>query len=115
MGRTSKILTEDGDVIIVSLSKSKAIKHKCFECQSFKTKDVKECKHKKCNIYPYRLGKNPHDGRTRSIAVREYCTWCMNGVRHEVRKCTVNTCPLFSHRIGAESENTKKLKREKRK
>ena len=41
------------------LSIMKAIKAQCFECTGYEIEETKNCTDKKCNLYPYRMGKNP--------------------------------------------------------
>lgn len=42
------------------LSPVKAIKKHCLECSGDNAKERKNCAIKKCQLYPYRLGKNPN-------------------------------------------------------
>lgn len=118
MARLSRILDKDGEVVTLKTSKAKCIKLKCLDCVGHIRKNVKDCKDKKCFLYPYRLGKNPHSGKERSKAIKDFCTKCMNGQTYEIKKCTTRYCPIFSHRKGAKKEEenvkVKKLKRVKR-
>ena len=114
MGRLGTVLLKDGTVTTMNLSKAKAIKHRCFVCSDFSTKQVKECSHDNCQLFPYRRGKNPYDGRTRSQAIRNHCIWCSGNEPKMVRYCSSDTCPLYSHRTGAEKQKIKKEKRIKR-
>lgn len=41
----------------------KAIRAFCLECVGFIFSDVKDCTHKVCPIYPYRLGRDPSKKR----------------------------------------------------
>jgi len=36
----------------------KSIKSNCLECTGFEYLETKNCTDKKCNLYPYRLGRN---------------------------------------------------------
>lgn len=101
MGRLSTVLTRDGEVIKVNLSKTKAIKLKCLDCSGFDRSSVKECVIEDCELYPYRLGKNPHTSKQRNNNMKLHCVNCSGGNKPNIKRCTVETCPLYYHRIGA--------------
>ena len=47
----------------------KAIRAFCLECCGGSPYDVKDCSSRECNLYPFRLGKNPY--RTRREMTEE--------------------------------------------
>jgi hypothetical protein len=40
----------------------KAIRAHCLDCCVGQAPEVRKCAHKKCNLWPYRTGKNPFTG-----------------------------------------------------
>ncbi len=38
----------------------KVIRAKCFDCSGFSESDVRECEFHDCELYPFRMGKNPN-------------------------------------------------------
>jgi len=119
MGRLSQFRTKEGEIVTMVTTKTKAIKLKCLDCVGFSYQNVRDCESKTCHLYPYRLGKNPYTGKTRSRTLILYCTSCMNGQPRAIRNCTSKYCPLFVHRVGAKSDKSvdktvEKIKRAKR-
>ena len=53
-------LSDKLKLIDYSLTSVKAIRHRCLDCSVYSPKEVRNCKHLDCSIYPYRLGKNPN-------------------------------------------------------
>ncbi|MFO8164522.1 MAG: hypothetical protein R6T98_08305 [Desulfatiglandales bacterium] len=83
---------------IVNLNRRRAIREKCLNCSAWSIKEVEDCQHTDCPLYPYRSGKGPQNAKARGKAIRDYCLWCMNGNASEVRKCPTRDCPLFPYR-----------------
>jgi hypothetical protein len=52
-------LTEADLQNVKYLSTVKAIKGRCMQCSTFSIKEIKHCAHTDCELYPYRMGKNP--------------------------------------------------------
>jgi hypothetical protein len=42
----------------------KAIRKNCLECSCGSETDVRECRIVECQLHPFRMGKDPHPGRT---------------------------------------------------
>ena len=84
----------------------KAIRAKCLDC-SESAKDVRECTHKDCELYPFRMGR----GRGQYLkAIRKHCLWCCNDQPKEVRldpwEENVAECPLWGYRFGRKENAT---------
>ena len=43
----------------------KAIRNHCLDCCCGQPKEVRLCPDKNCNLYPYRMGKDPYAIRTK--------------------------------------------------
>jgi len=43
-----------------SRSPVKCIRNKCLDCSGGSTKEVNHCPFKDCDLFPYRMGKNPY-------------------------------------------------------
>ena len=43
----------------------KAIRAKCLECSNFSTEEVKNCPVDDCDLFAFRLGKNPYRKKIR--------------------------------------------------
>lgn len=48
-----------------------AIRAKCVECCCGSLKEVAECRVKSCALYPFRMGENPFNKKTRERMARE--------------------------------------------
>ncbi len=82
----------------------KAIRKRCLECNTFSTKEIRNCQHSDCDLYNYRMGK----GRGRYLKfIRKYCLWCCIGSRKEVALCTCGDCPLYNFRFGKNPNRVK--------
>jgi len=83
---------------VISMNRRKAIRELCLNCSAWSAKEVENCQHTDCPLYPYRTGRGKQNSQLRSRAIREYCLWCMAGSAREVGKCTTPYCPLFPYR-----------------
>ena len=52
----TRILDKDG-IREVSLNRRTAIREKCLNCSGWSPKEVKECSHTDCPLYPFRTGE----------------------------------------------------------
>lgn len=48
---------------MIITSPLKAIRAKCLECSNGSAADVRNCPIEKCELYPFRFGKNPYSRR----------------------------------------------------
>jgi hypothetical protein len=94
----AKILKSDGGVKEVDLNRRKAIKFKCLDCSGFEYKEVKNCEHKDCSLYPYRTGNGKQDPFAREKAIRSLCMDCMLDQLGEIPQCNSANCPLYIFR-----------------
>ena len=84
--------------------RSKSIRLKCLQCACEKKYiNVKRCKIKSCELWPYRLKSSglPKNktSQERNKAIKKYCKcYCCNDQRLEVKNCPIQDCPLFPHR-----------------
>jgi len=83
---------------IVNINRRKAIRENCLNCSAWSAKEVENCQHKDCPLYPYRLGRGPQNAKARAKAIRDYCLWCMAGSTYEVGHCVIEDWPLFPYR-----------------
>ena len=81
----------------MQLTPLKAIRKKCVDCAGQEPSQVKECEHKKCELYPLRMGKGT---RATLRIIRAYCISCSVGQKHEVRHCPAKGCSLWAYRFG---------------
>lgn len=44
----------------LNMKQLKAIRERCLDCSGGVPKDVRECPRHSCNLYPFRMGKNPN-------------------------------------------------------
>lgn len=49
----------------------KAIRAKCLDCSSDDKIEVRECPIIDCPIWPYRMGKNPYNARTKNMSTEQ--------------------------------------------
>jgi hypothetical protein len=45
-----------------------AIRQKCLDCSCFQPSEVRECPVTTCDLWPYRLGRDPNPSQTRGFA-----------------------------------------------
>ena len=45
-----------------------AIRRKCLDCSCFQPSEVRECPVSTCDLWPYRLGRDPDPSRSRGFA-----------------------------------------------
>ena len=45
-----------------------AIRRKCLDCSCFQPSEVRECPLSTCDLWPYRLGRDPYPSRSRGFA-----------------------------------------------
>ena len=45
-----------------------AIRRKCLDCSCFQPSEVRECPLSTCDLWPYRLGRDPDPSRSRGFA-----------------------------------------------
>ena len=83
---------------VVNLNRRKAIRYKCHDCSGWRFKEVADCQHTDCPLYPFRSGQGWQDAQKRAAAIRSFCLWCMNGQRYEIAKCSSPICPLYRYR-----------------
>lgn len=57
----------------------KAIRAKCMECSNFSFNEIKLCPIEKCELYPFRFGKNPY--RTKRIMTDEQKAVAVNRLK----------------------------------
>jgi len=86
---------------VVNINRRRAIRERCMICSNWSPKEVFECGHVDCPLYPYRTGQGRQDAVERGRAIRAYCLWCMCDQSHEVRLCPSKDCPLFPYRQSA--------------
>lgn len=84
------------------LTPIKAIRAKCLDCSGWSTKEVRECQHDECVLYPYRLGKRPASTapHTPIRSIRLFCLDCVCGTKEEIRRCPSKQCALHAYRMG---------------
>lgn len=85
---------------IVDMNCKKAIRYHCMDCSNWSPKEVDECSHVDCSLYPYRNSQKPADTRERRKAVRRYCLACTNRQIFEVRLYPSKTCSLYPYRLA---------------
>jgi len=90
---------------MVSLNKKKAIRRRCFDCSGFSQKEVKECKWKKCQLFPYRMSTNPNSGAQRAKDIKAYCSWCID--HKHTSLCVDVNCPLWPYRKSPISDKSR--------
>ena len=88
-----------------NLTPLKAIRARCIDCSGFELKEVRNCQHLDCPLYPLRMGKG---ARATLKRIRAYCLWCCNNQGSEVRFCPSVKCPLWEYRFGKGKESLKK-------
>ena len=59
LGLNSQIGKEDSKASSF-LTPVKAVREKCRDCSTYRTKEIRNCKHTDCDLHPYRMGKNPN-------------------------------------------------------
>lgn len=80
------------------LTPLKAIRARCLDCHGNQVKEVRECPHSDCPLFPYRMGKG---GRAMLKPIRAYCLECCGEEKREVKLCTCSeNCPLWAYRFG---------------
>jgi hypothetical protein len=82
----------------LGLNRRKAIKLKCFDCSGYKYKEVRNCHHLYCPLFPYRMGKGEQNPKERDRAIRFYCMWCCLDQPTEIILCGSGDCPLHDFR-----------------
>jgi len=87
---------------VVSLTRTKAIRCHCLECQGNSSDEVKECTVTDCPLHEYRLGHVPEELKgkeryTRSKAIRLKCKDCAEN-NPAIRDCGCLTCPTWHYR-----------------
>jgi hypothetical protein len=90
----------------MSLTPLKAIRTKCVDCSGHEFKEVRNCQHEDCSLYPLRMGKG---SRATLKQIRAYCLWCCVGQKHEVKLCPSVQCPLWAYRFGKRHKNASDL------
>jgi len=50
-----------------------AIKEKCLNCSGWNRAEVRNCKIKDCELYPFRSGQGKQNAEARSKVIRSYC------------------------------------------
>ena len=93
-----KILHRKGHKVI-NLNRRRAIRERCLNCSEWSHKEVTNCVHRDCQLYPFRSGAGKQDAKSREKAIRAYCLWCCAGQSGEVSKCPALDCPLFAYRM----------------
>lgn len=81
-------------------NRRQAIHNKCIDCSGGIPKEVKNCTHKLCPLYCFRILRSKQNSSGRERAIRKYCFSCMNGQSGEIMKCPSHECPLFIFRKG---------------
>ncbi len=79
-----------------TLTPRKAVRLRCLDCSAWIPSEVKNCTHKHCILYPYRLGKDRVSVKT----IRKECLWCSGDSANNVKHCPDATCSLFPFRLG---------------
>ena len=104
-------------------SPSQAIVKFCKECDGAAVPDVRNCLHKSCPFYEFRLAKALKVEHPDSLtAIKTYCfEECQAGSsRYEVFICAGDTCflgpcPVYPFRMGKNPNRSKPLSEERRK
>ena len=79
-----------------TLTPRKAVRLRCLDCSAWIPSEVKNCTHKHCILYPYRMG----EGRISVKTIRKECIACMDGQHLLVKGCSDGACSLYSFRMG---------------
>jgi hypothetical protein len=45
-----------------------AIRRKCLDCSCYQPSEVRDCRLQRCDLWPYRLGRDPDPSLTRGFA-----------------------------------------------
>lgn len=83
-----------------TLSRTKAVRDKCFDCSGFDRVEVRNCKHEECPLHPYRTTRSTTKKSGRPQAVRDYCLGCSGGNVVERARCESVNCPLHPFRTA---------------
>lgn len=79
------------------MTRQQAIRSRCVDCSGFNTAEVRNCTHKECPLYPYRMNGG-NAGGSRKAAIYQYCLDCSGGSTHERALCVSTKCPLYPYR-----------------
>lgn len=81
------------------MNRRQAIRNRCIDCSGHLLLEVRECKHKTCKLYPFRMKEsNGKTAKQRDKAIKSYCRWCMGDSRHLVSHCPAKNCSLYKFR-----------------
>ncbi len=104
-----QLYNKDGVLENRTLTRSRAVRERCFQCSNYQPSEVTRCSHVSCPLFPFRKGTSKNSSPKRNEAVKAYCTWCMAGQKHEIKNCTAKHCPLYHFRIGASRTEVDKV------
>jgi hypothetical protein len=93
-----KQLKNDGGTEEVDLNRREAIKDCCLNCSGYDHKEVRDCTHIDCPLYPFRTGTGKQHPKERNRAIRAYCMWCTLDQPTEISLCPSTFCALYSFR-----------------
>lgn len=82
------------------LNRKKAIHEKCLDCCCWQPSAVTECPFTKCDLHPFRTGREKQNAKERTKSIKSFCLNCMNGQVGQVSKCQSFDCPLYIYRRG---------------